>query len=119
MEGTYNSTNSSETAFPIDSLHSMASSPLEKFAVAAFIILILSLLIHKFYRQISQSRGYKLPPGTWGWPLIGNLLDFPSERPWMVLRDWSHTYGMLCFIRNQFKWIMTLMNKDIRGYVLS
>ena len=41
-------------------------------------------------------RGFHLPPGPRGWPIIGSLLDVPSgERPWLVYYKWAQKYGKL------------------------
>ncbi|KAF8815533.1 hypothetical protein BYT27DRAFT_7045609, partial [Phlegmacium glaucopus] len=33
------------------------------------------------------------PPGPKGYPLIGNLLDMPIDKPWLVYEEWCKTYG--------------------------
>jgi len=33
------------------------------------------------------------PPGPPAWPLIGNVLDMPSVRPWLTFADWGKKYG--------------------------
>ena len=34
-----------------------------------------------------------LPPGPKGYPLIGNLFDFPLANPWLVYQKWCDIYG--------------------------
>jgi hypothetical protein len=34
-----------------------------------------------------------LPPGPKGLPLIGNLLDIPQNKPWIVYNEWAERYG--------------------------
>ncbi|KAF8883978.1 cytochrome P450 [Infundibulicybe gibba] len=34
-----------------------------------------------------------LPPGPKGLPIIGNLLDMPAHKPWVIYNEWSKTYG--------------------------
>ena len=38
-------------------------------------------------------KGLPLPPGPKGYPLIGNLFDFPIVNPWLVYQEWCNTYG--------------------------
>ena len=41
----------------------------------------------------SNPKGLPLPPGPKGYPLIGNLLDLPLDRAWLVYDEWSKIYG--------------------------
>ena len=34
-----------------------------------------------------------LPPGPKPLPVIGNLFDMPSERPWLKFAEWKAQYG--------------------------
>ncbi|KAI0092441.1 cytochrome P450 [Irpex rosettiformis] len=56
-------------------------------------------LVRRHYRWMSRLQGSTLPPGPRGWPLIGSLLEFPAEYPWVVFREWSRTYGDMMFLR--------------------
>ncbi len=40
--------------------------------------------------------GHHLPPGPRGWPIIGSLVDVPTELPWTVYSEWACKYGELC-----------------------
>jgi len=33
------------------------------------------------------------PPGPKGYPIIGSLLEAPTEKPWLTYAEWSRTYG--------------------------
>jgi hypothetical protein len=45
-------------------------------------------------RQASKRRKMGLPPGPTGWPLIGNLLDWPLSAQWVTFTQWAKQYGM-------------------------
>jgi hypothetical protein len=34
------------------------------------------------------------PPGPKGLPLIGNVLDMPTQEEWLTFADWATHYGM-------------------------
>jgi len=33
------------------------------------------------------------PPGPKGYPVIGSLLEAPTEKPWLTYAEWGRTYG--------------------------
>jgi hypothetical protein len=33
------------------------------------------------------------PPGPKPLPLVGNMLDFPQDKPWEVFAKWQEQYG--------------------------
>ena len=39
--------------------------------------------------------GLPLAPGPKGLPIIGNLLDMPLDKPWLIYNEWSKTYGKI------------------------
>ena len=50
------------------------------------------------FRRLNKGRernpnGLPLPPGPKGYPLIGNLFDMPTDKPWVVYDEWRKTYG--------------------------
>ncbi|KAJ7283455.1 cytochrome P450 [Mycena rebaudengoi] len=63
---------------------------LDIFAVACLVVLVKRLLSPQQIRS--------LPPGPKGLPLIGNVLDMPSEREWETFSKWSDTFGDLCSV---------------------
>ncbi|KAG2370134.1 cytochrome P450, partial [Suillus spraguei] len=38
------------------------------------------------------------PPGPPGWPLIGNILDMPHIKPWLIFTEWGKKYGHISHI---------------------
>ncbi|KAH7903971.1 hypothetical protein BJ138DRAFT_1167317, partial [Hygrophoropsis aurantiaca] len=34
-----------------------------------------------------------VPPGPSGWPIIGNVLDMPTEDPWLSYSKWAKQHG--------------------------
>ncbi|KAF7331776.1 hypothetical protein MKEN_00057500 [Mycena kentingensis (nom. inval.)] len=49
-------------------------------------------------RLFSSKKTYPLPPGPRGLPLVGNILDMPSEKEWETFSKWSDTYGDICSV---------------------
>ncbi|KAJ3824541.1 cytochrome P450 [Lentinula raphanica] len=39
-----------------------------------------------------------LPPGPTGLPLIGNVMDMPSESEWLTFAEWGRKYGGICSV---------------------
>ncbi|KAI0295320.1 cytochrome P450 [Multifurca ochricompacta] len=56
--------------------------------VAAILILSLSLLIPRL-----RKRHLPYPPGPSRLPIIGNLLDMPSDQAWLTYQKWSDDFG--------------------------
>ncbi|KAJ8086182.1 hypothetical protein PM082_005005 [Marasmius tenuissimus] len=53
------------------------------------------VLLRKLW--LSRRQKYRLPPGPSGFPLLGNVLDMPSEQEWLTFAQWGEAYG-LCSI---------------------
>lgn len=54
-------------------------------------IVLLSGAIIWSYRR--RTRPYPYPAGPPGYPVIGNLFDWPFESGWLKFTDWSMSYG--------------------------
>ena len=51
------------------------------------------MLFSQLTKGRSNPKGLPLPPGPKGYPLIGNFLDLPVDRAWLVYDKWSKVYG--------------------------
>ncbi|GLB39728.1 putative cytochrome p450 [Lyophyllum shimeji] len=53
-------------------------------------------LLHSLLRR--PRKGPLLPPGPKGLPLIGNVLDMPSEQQWLTFAKWGEQWGDICSV---------------------
>jgi hypothetical protein len=60
--------------------------------VAAGLALAFIYILARLARA-DGGRQLPLPPGPKGLPIIGNLLDIPQEKPWLVYNEWADRYG--------------------------
>jgi hypothetical protein len=60
-------------------------------AIAAVLILGFGALIID-YARILYLRS-KMPPGPLPLPIVGNVLQFPKEKPWYRFEEWSKKYN--------------------------
>lgn len=68
--------------------------PLITTALSA-VVLSLAWLIYGWKQGRKDNiRGLPLPPGPKGYPIIGNLLDLPPDKPWVTFHEWSKIYGV-------------------------
>ena len=58
--------------------------------LTALSLLSLVLLSRLFFSK----KHAPLPPGPKRLPLIGNLLDMPSEQEWLTFAQWGEKWGM-------------------------
>ncbi|KAF8483988.1 cytochrome P450 [Russula ochroleuca] len=63
--------------------------------INAFDCLIVSFFLYLLvnFRDRRRRGGFSYPPGPPSWPIIGNLLDVPKDRPWSAYADMSKKYG--------------------------
>ncbi|KAF9044364.1 putative CyP450 monooxygenase [Panaeolus papilionaceus] len=60
-------------------------------------VLVLGFLARWMGDRKSNPRRLPYPPGPRGYPLIGSLLDVPTEKPWLVYNKWGKSYGDIIF----------------------
>ncbi|KAF8665749.1 hypothetical protein AX16_000197 [Volvariella volvacea WC 439] len=61
-----------------------------------FSLVALGLLI--LGRLLRMRRRAPLPPGPKGLPLVGNVLDMPSEKEWLTFAQWGDIWGDICTV---------------------
>ena len=71
------------TLFPIQQWSSNQSTALT---------IILSLIAGVIAVLYARAPSRRKPPGPPGWPLIGNALDFGTQK-WLAFAKWGETYG--------------------------
>lgn len=50
----------------------------------------LIILKHMF---VGRRRAQPLPPGPKALPLLGNMLDMPTEKEWLTFAQWGDRWG--------------------------
>jgi hypothetical protein len=53
---------------------------------------IFTFFAHQIFIRFEARRYFPLPPGPKGWPIIGNLFDFPREMPYIAYKDMGRKY---------------------------
>ncbi|KAI0057368.1 cytochrome P450 [Artomyces pyxidatus] len=80
---------------PSPSLHRTRPRPSATMAISAqtaidaVLFVVAAFLAWKLWNR----PGMSLPPGPKGYPLIGNLLEFPTESPWLRFAEWGKQWG--------------------------
>ena len=68
---------------------------MQLFFINTFDCLAISFFLFLFvkFRDNRRRSGLPYPPGPPSWPIIGNYLDIPTEKPWVTYTDMSKKYG--------------------------
>ncbi|KAG7451628.1 cytochrome P450 [Guyanagaster necrorhizus] len=65
------------------------------FAIIDVCAVIIALILIQRLLNATQTRRTLFPPGPKELPLIGNLLDMPTEKEWLTFSKWGEIYGDL------------------------
>lgn len=57
--------------------------------LAPFVLLLVTFLITRSYTQ----KRHAYPPGPPGFPIIGNMLQLPTNKHWLQYDRWTKQYG--------------------------
>ncbi|TDL15533.1 cytochrome P450 [Rickenella mellea] len=83
--------------------------------LAALSALLVAVILVSFVTS-SSSRNPKrllLPPGPKGLPILGNLLDIPSDHYWLKFDEWIRQYGPVCTISLMGKKVILLGSPNV------
>jgi len=68
----------------------LVTHPYWAFALSSLALILVTNFVNVAKRN---PRRLPLPPGPKGYPIIGNIFDAPTDKPWLVYNDWAKTYG--------------------------
>ena len=56
---------------------------------------LLTLFVVAILKRCLSRPFTSLPPGPKGLPIVGNVLDMPSEKEWLTFAEWGEQWGEL------------------------
>lgn len=62
-------------------------------------VCVVALLTARWISRRKRYSSLPLPPGPPGLPIIGNLLNTPTEESWITFQRWRSEYGTLLYPR--------------------
>ncbi|KAF8902856.1 cytochrome P450 [Mucidula mucida] len=83
-----------------------------------------AVLLYISYRIVTP-KSYPRPPGPKGLPVLGNLLDMPTEKHWLKFTEWAQEFGDVVYLNipgtpivilNSLKATNELMEKRSANY---
>ena len=81
--------------------------PMEATTLAILAVLVAAL----FWR--SRRQRHRFPPGPKGLPIIGNILDMPTQNAWLTYKKWSREYGDYHSLRVVWQSFTGILGSDI------
>lgn len=57
------------------------------------VLVAVALLAWLAVSSLVKRQRIKLPPGPPGLPIVGNILDIPTNFPWLKYQNLAHEYG--------------------------
>ncbi|KAG2148122.1 cytochrome P450 [Suillus clintonianus] len=81
--------------------------------------------VYLLMRVFSKKNPAPYPPGPAGLPLIGNVLDMPQIKPWLIFTEWGKKYGDISHVEvlgqhimvvNSVKTAMDMLEKKSTVY---
>ncbi|KAG8216723.1 cytochrome P450 [Butyriboletus roseoflavus] len=70
-------------------------------------------LIRRYFEKPKAPLPCPLPPGPPGLPLVGNVIGFNREAPWLTYTEWAKTYGDLVYTQLLGKHIVIINSEKI------
>ncbi|KAJ3821601.1 cytochrome P450 [Lentinula raphanica] len=68
------------------------------FVIVDLCFVVASLAILRRIFNSSKPPPLSLPPGPKGLPLVGNILDMPTEKEWETFAQWGDAFGDICSV---------------------
>ncbi|KAF8558813.1 cytochrome P450 [Imleria badia] len=62
---------------------------------------------------VAKKQSASFPPGPKGLPLVGNIADMPSVKPWLTFAKWGQKYGDISHIEILGQHIVILNNANV------
>lgn len=59
-----------------------------------------------------------LPPGPSGYPIIGNLFQWPKQKEWQVFTEWAKVYGDLVYVNVAGQPVIIVNSSDVARDIL-